>query len=449
MRKRNLSILAGAAMAATPLVVGAATVTYQFDLNDLRVSSTGTAGSFVTAASAGFLSGTTANPVLNLPTSEFFLVGVDVKVAAGTADPSDGGGNLGVAQYQVGLTNSASTIAGLIPIGSTAGFALTTPAVNTDFTANKAKGVSDGSGGIPAAQGISGTFNANGTFANNDTYGGGAFAEVFNNLRGHTQTSNGTTVFSLTNLNSGFQYAVLATAAGSSPAATPATYSSHNFGTTGAVNGPDVIATLPTLTINVGSTGVSNTTGSNKIISLVTGTNPGAPTGTPPNGYGNTSLGTLDVHNGSPAIITESGVGVTSGFVAITTGGAHPTEVGIQVDVNGVHATATQIAQIIADINASNNQGNGSLATTTAAAGLSSVFGTSVDIVMPIGSSTNPFFAFDFSGSQSDFTDGDTALGPVTVTAIAAVPEPATAAGVILGAAGLLLGRRKNRAIAA
>jgi hypothetical protein len=313
----------------------------------------------------------------------------------------------------------------------------------TIFTGAKQFGQADGAGGVQAtaAGALFGGWSASvsGGSPTQGAYGTSAPGNLFTQEK-IAAVASGTSVYTPSQVTS--ESGLLTQA----PQTNSTTYTTRNFNSSLG----DTIGTLPTLTINVtgGSTG-TNTTGSNKIISLVTGTNPGAPTGTPPNGYGNTSLGTLDVHNGSPAIITEPGVGVTSGFVAITTGGAHPTEVGIQVDVNGVHATATQIAQIIADINASNNQGNGSLATTTAAAGLSSVFGTSVDIVMPIGSSTNPFFAFDFSGSQSDFTDGDTALGPVTVTAIAAVPEPATAAGVILGAAGLLLGRRKNRAIAA
>jgi hypothetical protein len=44
-----------------------------------------------------------------------------------------------------------------------------------------------------------------------------------------------------------------------------------------------------------------------------------------------------------------------------------------------------------------------------------------------------------------DFSSDSTTTG-VTVTDVAAVPEPASAAGILLGAAGLLLGRRKRNA---
>jgi len=194
------------------------------------------------------------------------------------------------------------------------------------------------------------------------------------------------------------------------------------------------------------STGPSNVTGSNKIISLVTS---GAPTGTPPNGYGSAPAGpTLDVHTGTAAFDTFPAPGVTTGFVAVT--GENPssnTELyALQLDLNGVPISPSDTAdlnKIIADIDASSTTATASLLSASPYAG---AFPPGYDLLITTSAgSASPFFAWDFSSAASDFTDSDTALGAVTVTGIAAVPEPASAVGIFLGASGLLLGRRKNR----
>jgi hypothetical protein len=429
MRKRNIVALVGAAVSAAPLVASAVTVTYQFDLADLKVAPTvsGAPGTFVTASSLGYLSGTAANPTLTLPQGEYFQVAVDVKVTGVTADATDGGAALGVTQFQTGLTNSNGTVSQILPLNATNGTAITTTAVNADFTANKAKGVADGAGGVLTAQGISGAFNPTGSYVSNDSYGGGAFAEIFNGLRGHTQTSSGTSVYRLTNIGSAFQYAVETTApAGSSPAQ----YGAQTFG------GTDVLSALPTLTVVIASSATSaapNVTGSNKIIALA----PSVLTGTAPNGYGTVAQGTLTSVNGGQSNTVHPANNV-SGYVNLV--GAQGGYVLLALALNGtaLPASSTAVAAIIADINGSNQVG------ATALTGpLAQYASQGFDVAVPATSAST--FAYDFSNVQSDFTDTDTALGAVTVTGIAAVPEPATAAGVILGAAGLLLGRRKAK----
>jgi hypothetical protein len=201
----------------------------------------------------------------------------------------------------------------------------------------------------------------------------------------------------------------------------------------------------------------SSTTGTNKIVSLIATTS-GAPVGTAPNGYGTVPLGTLAVTNAGgpgkyfPGYLNIPG-GATSGYVAVAgfLPNDYPEVYALKLSVNGVAATTSQIATIISDIQTSiGGQSNASLGiasvTTVAGSPYASLFGGYSIIVTD--TSVDPYFAFDFSSSGSDTTDADSALGPVTVTSIAAVPEPATAAGVILGAAGLLLGRRKNRVVA-
>lgn len=188
------------------------------------------------------------------------------------------------------------------------------------------------------------------------------------------------------------------------------------------------------------------TTGTNKIISLVTS---GAPTGTPPNGYGSAPAGpTLDVHTGTAAFDTFPGVGLTTGYVGVT--GENPSSTtelyALDLDLNGAPISPTDTAdlnKIIADIDASNSNVSASLLTSSPYAG---AFPPGYDLLITVtGGSASPFFAWDFSNSGADTTDPDTSVGNVTVTGIAAVPEPASAVGIFLGASGLLLGRRKNR----
>lgn len=192
-------------------------------------------------------------------------------------------------------------------------------------------------------------------------------------------------------------------------------------------------------------TGISPTTGTNKIISLVTS---GVPTGSPPNGYGSVPAGpTLDVHTGTAAADTFPGVGLTTGFVSVT--GENPsssTELyALQLDLNGspINPLDTRdLNKIIADIDSSDSNVSASLLISSPYAG---VFPPGYDLLITTSAgSASPYFAFDFSNAYSDFTDSDTALGAVTVTGIAAVPEPAAAAAVVLGAIGPLLRRRRN-----
>jgi hypothetical protein len=200
----------------------------------------------------------------------------------------------------------------------------------------------------------------------------------------------------------------------------------------------------------------SSTTGTNKIVSLLTtGSAPTAGSG--PNGYGSSPLGTLTVTNAGgsgkyfPGYLNIPG-GATTGYIAVKgfLPGDVPEVYALQVALGGVvlAPTDTRLATIIADIKANDdtNSISGAGITTVVGSPYASLF-PGYDILVPssVAGGSSPYFEFDFSSSGSDTTDGDAALGPVTVTSIAAVPEPATAAGVILGAAGLLLGRRKNR----
>jgi hypothetical protein len=167
----------------------------------------------------------------------------------------------------------------------------------------------------------------------------------------------------------------------------------------------------------------------NKTISLVA---------TTPTTYGS-SLGSVAVSpNGK---VTSANFAATAtGYVSVTNGPSP--YYALKILVGGQTASSSAIAAIVADIN--NNESGVGTASALSTDGFASAF-PGYDILVPDSlSNASPYFAFDFSSTG----DADSTYA-VTVTSVAAVPEPATMAGVILGAAGLLLGRRKNRTLVA
>jgi hypothetical protein len=336
------------------------------------------------------------------------------------------------------MTASNKAVGSIVPLNQTVGTTISNIVINGNFTGTTGPGSSDGNGGMNASVGAIGSNPFSGPYVAKMSYGGGAAAEVYNSLRFKANGSTGqTSTFTLTPNSSAMQYVVLnqpaSNTGGSSPTNVPATFKNQTF-----ISGTDTLSPMPVLNLVIGTptTGGSTggTTGTNKIISLATT----ATTGTAPNGYGNAALGTLNPVNGSPVSVNISG-GAAVGFVNDTVGSP---VYALKVLVNGATPTSSALVQICADINA-NDSGVG-IAKPMSTSTWASLF-PGYDILIPKTGVGDPAFQFDFSSTASDGTDSDTALGAVTVTSIAAVPEPATAAGVVLGAAGLLLGRRKKR----
>jgi len=456
MQKRSYAILAGAALAAAPAISKAVpSITFSYDTFTASNIEYSTASTFPTGSST---TTTILNNAVTIPINDYFRFGVDA-VVGNNPNAASGGAfdqansvtepaTLGLATFGFLFNNSNPAI--LAPVGTGApAFALTKfPAA----VASPGKGeIAIGTVGQIGAAGqfLSGvpgnitSYNPTSTATYADVNSFASNSLIFSNVVYKAGAISGQSVITA-NIPAGADSAVIL----------DPSYTSAATNT----NAPDYIGTqtvnvtnLAALTVNVtGGTGTTVTAGSQKIISLVTGT---APTGTPPNGYGSAAMGTLTVQNAGgpgkyfPGYFNIPG-GATSGFIALAgfLPGDAP-EIAIQVAIGGVvlSPTDTRLAAIIADIKGSDaNISTG--VTTVAGSPFAGIF-PGYDILLPssIAATGSPFFAFDFSNSGTDLSDTDVALGPVTVTSIAAVPEPATAAGVILSAAGLLLGRRKKR----
>ncbi len=459
MRTRKYGVLAAAAMASVPAISHASiAVTFSYDTSTLMYS---TSSNFATFTAVPIVGG-----AVSVPVNDYFRFGVDVSVT-GDTNPSSGGtydqtngstqpANLGLAAFGFAF-NLSSPVTTLAPFqrgaGTQASPYTSRAAVSTSFgtTSQGNVNILTGQVGTGGAY-LSGGNNVNvvGTTSNYPviTVGAGSGGtQAFTNLIYKAGPAAGQSTIT----------AIIPTGADAitilDPTYTPSTSTPPDYvpATTGFTTN-----NLPALVVNV--TGGAATTGSNRIVSLVT--TGSAPTGTAPNGYGSTPLGTLSVQfaGGSgkyfPGYLNISG-GATSGYVAVKgfAPGDSPEIYALQVAIGGVvlSPTDTRLAAIITDIKAGDDTTSINNLGVTAVSGspYASLF-PGYDILVPssVAGGAAPYFAFDFSSAGTDTTYGDPALGNITVTAIAAVPEPATAAGVILGAAGLLLGRRKNRATA-
>ena len=448
MRKVYGILAAAVTATAIPVMASAATVTYTFDSADLEVSTDG-GNSFNPVQ----YTGTLTNPVVTVPVGSIFELGVDADVT-NNVNAGKGVGydsvkhnqptNLGLLQYQVGLTASAPTIAALADNGA----GQTTANINANFTSNQAAGVLDGMGGTSATLGVSGTNIVTGTLVTSTVniakvgYAGGVAAEIFNSLEINAVTA-GTATFQLTDLDGGLQYATNTTPGTATPLVGP-TYTNTTFNPA-----TDTLGTLPKITLIVGSGTTSPT--ATPIISLTAGT-------TAPTGFG-TQLTTANATfspatpvansinvagaNGSYtpgfASVNASG-GATSGYVQIS--GFNPAadkEVyALKLDIGGatVAQTDSRLSTIVTDINAS-------LATDGVTASL--LTGTTLGSALPTYdielTSTGTGAAQDILGFN--FV-GETNIAGVTVTAVAAIPEPASMGLLALGATGLLAGRRRR-----
>jgi hypothetical protein len=132
--------------------------------------------------------------------------------------------------------------------------------------------------------------------------------------------------------------------------------------------------------------------------------------------------------------------GTTSGFTQIAGfSGTDPEK--FLLKLSGTYTGAgTEDAQLVADINAS---GNGTVTATVASAdsSLATLGGTTWDIELTSTAGfENGYFGFNFSG--------DTNANGITVTDVAAVPEPATAGLLLVGGLGLLARRRRSAQLA-
>src|SRR5207248_1947701 len=111
----------------------------------------------------------------------------------------------------------------------------------------------------------------------------------------------------------------------------------------------------------------------------------------------------------------------------------------LNITTGGVDINDSQEATLASEINASQTGTGVTAVSHTANPALAALFpGYDIFLTTNTAPSSPMFLGLDFSG--------ETSVGSLLVTDVAAVPEPASAAGILLGAAGLLLGRRKRNA---
>jgi len=444
MRSYSKSLIVAAALAAVPAAANAVVVTYSIDPNDFFMSAL-RAGPYVPVPAVD-ITGNGAATTVTLPVTDagfFVKFGVDAQLSnltSGTASSSNPA--TGLAQFSFGATDANPSIA-IITAGknsNASGATLASPVINAIFSSATNNGQSDGNGGIlnPAAT----TTGINPATAANKNFNVGTSGpqELASSIEiANLQT--GSAKFTITPYLAGTQYVTV------KPGSTAGT-SSAQYGAN-TLSGTDSAAAAPTLTLVVGGTVTTGPTHS--IISLTPGTTV-VPGYTPADGtiaMTGKGFGSYNVTTAANFTTATTGSVLVSGFNPSTDKEIYA----LKLSQNGTAISPTNstlLSAIAADING----GNGNLPPTGVSASLiSGVFANlfpGYDLLLtstgvtPADLGGNAVLGFDFSSAG----EGNAADAGITVTGVAAVPEPATAAGVVIGAAGLLLGRRK-RALAA
>jgi len=444
MLKRKYSMLAGAVLAASPLAAKAATVTFTYDFSGLSVTDATTSNVDTFTLTGSDATGYT----LTVPSNAIIgNIGYKALVASnanstlayhGAYDSTPSSSthhfiqpqNLGLAAFAFGATDNNSAVATMDP-----------GAVATNAPLTEATGGTVVNGGIGSnSQAIAGGFLA--ATANASTaagtaplsYGAGTAADVFTGLNIDALAA-GTAVFTPNSGGVGGQAVVNYNSGGTNSTLKPVY---KNVTLTGDVG----VTPATTLTVIV----TPSSSGGQPIVSLVSGTASQA-------GYG-TQLDhtTATFAPATPVadeinVVGSSSAGYKVGQATLNTAeqtGNVATTFTVQ-PTSGTEAYAlklsdtnpTDLATIVADINQSSAT-DGVTASLVAGSSYAAEFpGYQILLLGTGGLPASSDLGFDFTQ--------ETNVPGVTVTGVAAVPEPATAAGLVLGAAGLLLGRRKSR----
>jgi len=449
MRKNSKLILAGAVLVAIPAVTHAAvTFTVTLDTTTLKYGTSGTAssgwtalplGTSVAAAGNNGAYFNTTTDTAYIPSGDGLVYGIDGSMTGTTATAA---AVVGIAQFAFGMSNSLSSVA--VPSGGTTTGSLVFTGANTPvFNSNFATGPftaltpkSNGNGGINPTVSQLGTAWGSGTAAPAG-YAPITSGLLVSNLEidivAGATPSLGTTAIALTNYTSGATYR------GDYAFTTAPTPGSAGSGADVVMSSATDTISLAGAVLNVGvATPGGTTTSHQPIVTLLN---------TTPTTYGS-QIGTaisITGHNSSYSVGNTGLVsGVTTGYTAVSVfNPLTDTEVyALKLNEGGgaLSPTSTLIATIVADINASAvNVSAGAITGQYAALfpGYDILLVSSPGFTAGAGGVAD--LGIDFSG------DTDAATPGLVVTEVAAVPEPATAAGVVLGAAGLLLGRRKKQ----
>jgi hypothetical protein len=466
MLKKNKSLLlAGAVLAAVPAVSSAAiTLTVSLDLTTLKYGTAGTASSGWTAlpeatsAPANGVYFNTTTDTAYIPAGDGVVYGLDGSISGSNTT----GTAIGLASWGFGLSNSKSSVAA--PSGGTTNATAifngtNTPTYNAayvgaEWTAGSPK--SNGSGGdnILTDGNIGASWATPGSTPAGYIPVGATSTLLVSNLEiditsGATAAS-GTAAIGLTNYTSGNLYRANY-AFYSNPGGSPA-----NISDTVLSSATDTVS-LTGAVLNVGvatpsgsssSSSSTSSTSAHPIVTLANGSLAGG-------SYGSQLGATLNMvgTHGSylPAFTgliqppAATGFALAQNFNPVT-----DTEVyALQLNYSGgvvSPSNTTLIAAIISDIN--NGTGNGTAASNVSASTITGAYASlfpSYDILLTstggFNAGTGGVAALGIDFSQ----DTDAATPGLVVTEVAAVPEPTTAAVAVVGAAGLLLGRRKKQ----
>jgi len=440
MRNRNKALLVLAAAAAIPTAAKAVVITYSIDPSDFQISTT-FAGA-LTPIPVSDIASSGGSTVITLPAADqgdFIKFGVDAALTSATGGTATGltvGGvaatPTGIGQVYFGIANSNPSFAAIAATAASNASGATVSSLNPNsgLWSSFNKGKADGVGGVSLNSGFTVSQNAGGPANPSLT----AQTEVARNISIGVLGSSGSSIFTITPTNgagniTGTQY-IATQNSGSTP--------SSQFDSLGT---GDSVGAFPTLKVIIAGATSSTSAQGHAIISLSAGTAAVA-------NYGNAdgSLTMTGLGNGSYNVAHDTAF-TTSATASVPVTGFNPaTDKEIYALKLSLPNGVTD-AEVIADINGGGTNVAAVGVTASAVTGVYSTLFPGYDILL---TSVGGFTATGGASLGFDFTaDTTSADAGITVTGVAAVPEPATAAGIVLGAAGMLLGRRRNKAVVA
>jgi hypothetical protein len=453
LKRKTYLTLAAAAFATLPVASRAATISFSYDAADMEVSSDG--GN--TFGPVAYVAGSNT---VTVPAGDIIEFGVDVTVT-GSANPAGTGTTgaatynakkgsqpafLGLASYGFGMTDSKVAVANVVDSNPASG--PTTSLEGSGITGWSLYGsgtVDDVGGGISftapeSAANLAGNEVSTGSLAVNSALfgaGGSGPAELLNSLEIQA-TAAGTAVFTPGDQVANGTVALVQYVSGGSSTTTAG---APKYGNVTVVSGDgNTVNNLPALTVIV--TGGVTSVSTHPIVSLVGEASGGE--AAQALAYGHNTIPTLNVvgSNGSyvPASEAASGTGAdveVTGFNPATDNEVYALKLsGIAAGTAGT----AEIASIIAEITAQSAVDG--VSAQVPSSDVAALFpGYQIELVADPGNRSS---AQDLGIDLSGLTENSTP-GTVTLSAIAAVPEPASI-GLLMGASGLLLGRRKRKA---
>jgi hypothetical protein len=435
MLKRKQMILTAAVMAvASPLMSKAAPLTVSFGYDPTVTYGTNN------TLTAGVGTATISGGQVNIPSGDFFAININALVTnnPNTSNPDPGSGdaqpaNLGLSGFGFAIADNNPAVvfprvvsggaAFLASGGFNPNFTITSPGASSVATGDNGTNLQPISAGVNPANDV--MYNRAASLAH-ATIGAGVTQDIATGLiyRVVAGAMPGSFAILTPNIPAGYTAVVVVNNPGHAPNAnstgtSDVTYTAH------ILNGSDILNPLPALRVNV------PINPEHPLVSLTA-------KGLQNPFFGFSPIPPLHVTGSNGSYVGAQDTGLTTEVADVEVTGFNPATDN-EVYALKLSGAGGNIGNIINEINELYAGDSGVIAELPTADVLNAFPGYQIELVAKIGSqSADQDLGIDLHDLGENSTPGT-----VTLSAVAVVPEPASI-GLLMGASGLLMGRRKR-----